>query len=73
MLDRDVVVGHDDAFDEQADEALSSREVQLVQPRAHRGREGDQVVCQVVDSRPILIVSIDLLDTSACGPLLGIE
>jgi hypothetical protein len=65
MLDRYVVAGHDDALDEQLDETLAPREVQIFQPGAQRRGKGLQVVGQPIDVSLMLVLGSKLLTARA--------
>jgi hypothetical protein len=56
MLDRDEVACHNDALDEELDETLAPREVQVLEPRAQRRGKGLQVIGQPFDASFMLVL-----------------
>jgi len=65
MLNGDVLPLHDDPFHEQADEPLSPGEVECLQAIADCSSEGRDIGAQPLQTRPIGMLNLQVLDSSA--------
>jgi hypothetical protein len=80
VLDRDAVTCHDDALDEQLDETLAPRKVQVFEPGAQRRGKGLQVIGQPFDAslmhgwrwRPRKPCQLDVMRRPACSHRLRV-
>src|SRR5262249_32086318 len=73
MLDRDVVAGDDDAFQEKAHEPLAAGEVEVREARAQGGGEGSNILPQTTARPAIRLPCRQFLRASARRCTRGVE